>query len=434
MSLRAHLVRGVFGSLGLTVTAAGLTFVTGVLLARLLGAASYGVYASATAVVLLMSVPLTLGFDRLLVRDVAAAGTRATWGLAQGLMRRSIEFVLPVALVAVIVVALAATAFNSFAPDTLPVLWIALLMVPLLVVTTLRRAITQGLRHIVSSQLPDALIRPGLYAALLVVAYFTLGTLSAAAAMALNLFSVTVALICGLYLLWRQIPAQMHSARPEYETRQWLREAMPFALATAATTLMNQIDVVLVGGLAGAAPAGLYAVAARGAGLALFGAIAVNTTLAPTAAQLWAVNERARLQYVVTRAARGAFLFALGVAAMLWLFGPQFLTLFGPEFADADQTMALLALAQVIDCGFGIGGLLLSMTGFQGLAFVSIGVAVVLRIGLGIALIPSLGAAGAGVAAVISILVVNVLATIFAARKLRIDATPLGVWRSSAAA
>jgi O-antigen/teichoic acid export membrane protein len=432
LSLRAHLVRGIFGSLGLTITSAGLAFVNGVLLARLLGASGYGVYAAAIAVVLLMSVPLTLGFDRLLVRDVAASGTTSTWEPAQGLVRRAVQIVLPVSLLAVLTVGLAAQVLGFVPAETLPVLWLALLMVPLLVLITLRRAVTQGLRYIVSSQLPDALVRPGVFTVLLLAAVAAGVALTALGAMALNVASVAVALIVGLFLLRREMPVAMRSAKPAYETRAWLRMALPFALATAATTLMNQIDVVLVGGIAGAAPAGLYAVATRGAGLAAFGAMAVSTTLAPTAAQLWKQHEPARLQLVVTRAARGAFAFALAVAVVLWIFGPQFLLLFGPEFSAANQTMALLALAQVIDCGFGIGGLLLSMTGYQSLNFAAIGTAVVVRIGLDIALIPTLGAAGAGVAAVVSITILNVIATYFALRRLRLDATPLGWTRGRA--
>ena len=435
MSLRTHLLRGVFGSLGLTIATAGFTFVNGVLLARLLGAANYGIYAAAIAVVLLLSVPLTLGFDRLLIRDVASSEPRNAWGLARGLIRRSVQIVLPISILTIIVVGLGAWLLGgSLSDETLPVLWIALLMVPLLVITTLRKSITQGIRRIVSSQLPDALIRPGLFCLLLAAAYLTVGSMSATAGMALNLVATSVAFVAGLYLLWRQLPHPLRSVQPEFETRLWLREALPFALSTAALTLMSQVDVVLVGSLAGAVPAGLYSVASRGAGLALFGAIAVNTTLAPTASQLWTRNERERLQYVVTRAARGAFLFALGVAVVLWLFGPQFLLLFGPEFVAANSTLAVLAFAQVIDCGFGFGSLMLSMTGYQTLAFASVGVAVVVRIALDIVLIPSMGPLGAAVAAVISITIFNVLATWFAARRLSLDTTPGGLWHPRAQA
>ncbi len=429
------MVRGIFGTLGLTISAAGLTFINGVLLARLLGATGYGIYASAIGVVLLISAPLALGLDRLLTRDLAASGALGTWGRARGLIVRTVEVVLPVSLVAIVIVGFGAGMLRgALSDEALPVLWLALLMVPLLVLTALRRAITLGLQRIVSSQLPDSLVRPGVFTLLLAAAYLTTGVLTALGAMTLNLVSVIVAFVFGLLLLWRQLPRDMRATPTEYETRRWMREAVPFALAATATTLMNQIDVVLVGALAGPTAAGLYSVAVRGAALALFGAMAVNTTLAPTAAQMWTRNERTRLQYVVTRAARGAFFFALGVAILLWLFGAQFLLLFGEDFSPAYSTLAVLAFAQIIDCGFGVGGLMLSMTGFQGLNFTSIAIAVVLRIAVGVALIPTLGALGAAVAAVVAITLMNVLATYFAGRRLGIDATPIGAWHPKASA
>ena len=429
-SLRAHLVRGVFGTLGLTVLTAGLTFVNGVLLARLLGAQGYGIYASATGIVLLVTLPLTLGFDRLIVRNVAASATAESWSLARGLVVRAVQLVVPVTLAAVAIIGVAAVALQgSFAPGTVPVLLIALLTIPPTVLIIVRRALPLGLKRIVSSQLPENLVRPGLFTAFLAIAYLMAGKLAATTAMALNLAAITAAMFAGLYLLWRQAPSELRSAPPRFETRRWLREAAPFALAAAAQTLMTQVDVVLVGGLAGATPAGLYSVAARGAALTLFGAAAVGTTLAPTAAELWANNEHARLQRVVTRAAHGAFLFALGVAIVMWLFGPQFLLLFGDEFVAANPILAVLSFSSVIDCGFGIAGLMLFMTGYQALSFASLAVAVVVRITVDIALIPQVGAIGAAFGAVASILVVNVLTTYFAARRLGIDSTPLGMLR-----
>ena len=166
MSLRAHLVRGIFGSLGLTITSAGLAFVNGVLLARLLGASGYGVYAAAIAVVLLMSVPLTLGLRPPPRPGCGGLGNDLDWEPAQGLVRRAVQIVLPVSLARRSDRRRGGAAVGSLRADTLPVLWLALLMVPLLVLITLRRAITQGLRYIVSSQLPDALVRPGLFTVL----------------------------------------------------------------------------------------------------------------------------------------------------------------------------------------------------------------------------------------------------------------------------
>ena len=147
-------------------------------------------------------------------------------------------------------------------------------------------------------------VRRAKFTGLLAIAYLTVGSISATAAMALNLACLFVSVMVGLVLLWRKLPSDLRAAVPSFETSRWIREAVPFALIAAAQTLMAQVDIVLVGTLAGATPAGLYAVATRGAALTLFGAAAMGITLAPTTAQLWTSNEQDRLQRVVTRAAR----------------------------------------------------------------------------------------------------------------------------------
>lgn len=430
-NLRGHLVRSVAGSLGVTVANAALAFVNGVLLARLLGAEGYGIYASSIAVVLVLTLPLTLGLDRLLVREVAASGARSEWGLVRGLIVRSLQSVVPVSAAVAALVALVAWFNRSGLQDeTLPTLWLALLMIPLLTLSNLRRAITVGLQHVVSALLPDSLVRPLLFLLLLLAALVTTRSLDPVGAMALNLATVVVAVSFGLALLWRQLPRAVHGARSAFETRRWLREAIPFAMLTAVLTFMGQADVVIVGGFSGAIQAGLYAVAARGAALSLFGTLAVNATLAPTVAQLWTQGDRARLQAVVTRAARGAFVFALAVAAVLWLAGPQVLLVFGDDFSAARPTLTLLALAAIVDTGLGLGGVVLSMTGFQALGFSAAISAAVVRVTVAVSLVPVLGAQGAAIGAICGVAVLNTLTALFAARRVGVDVTPLGLWRA----
>ena len=105
---------------------------------------------------LLVTLPLALGFDRLIVRNVAASATAESWSLARGLIVRAVELVVPVTLGSIVIIGLAAVALQgSFAPGTVPVLLIALLTIPPTVLIIVRRALTLGLKRIVSSQLPE---------------------------------------------------------------------------------------------------------------------------------------------------------------------------------------------------------------------------------------------------------------------------------------
>ena len=78
--LNWRLTKNTLGTLGTSVAAAGLAFITSMLLARVLGATGFGRYAYAVAVVEMLTIAAALGLGRLLVRNVAAYETRSAWG------------------------------------------------------------------------------------------------------------------------------------------------------------------------------------------------------------------------------------------------------------------------------------------------------------------------------------------------------------------
>jgi O-antigen/teichoic acid export membrane protein len=258
------------------------------------------------------------------------------------------------------------------------------------------------------------------------VALAIAGSLSAVGAMLISLLALLISTSIGVFVLWRQVPDDLRVGELTYRTRYWLREALPFAMLAAVQTLMAQVDVILVGAIAGAHDAGLYSVAQRGSGLVIFGILAVQVTLGPTISRLWFAHDVRRLQLAVTRAARGAFAFALIVAVVLWVFGPQFLSLFGAEFVVAVPILNVLTLSLVIDVALGLGAVSLAMTGHQRAGFVAVAVAVVSRIGLGLLLVPVFGALGAAYAALVAIVMYNVATVLYARLRLGIDVTPLG--------
>ena len=70
-TLKAQMIRGTGGSLFLRVANTLLVIATTLVLARIMGARDYGVYAYIISWVSLLSVPAATGFDTLLVREVA---------------------------------------------------------------------------------------------------------------------------------------------------------------------------------------------------------------------------------------------------------------------------------------------------------------------------------------------------------------------------
>src|SRR6187200_1027068 len=211
-NLRGHLVRGTFGSLGLTVTNAGLTFLNGILLARLLGAESYGIYSTATSLMLLVSLPVILGFDRLVTRELSATAVRGDWAAARALVRRAFQSVMLTSILVALAVALVIWLKREEIGEEIAVVLIAALaLVPFQSFSVLRRAVGLGLHQIVTAQVPEAVIRPGVFAIFLAVALIAIGTLSALAAMLLSLAALLISTTLGVLVLWRRVPDELRS-------------------------------------------------------------------------------------------------------------------------------------------------------------------------------------------------------------------------------
>src|SRR5712675_1072823 len=69
------------------IASAGVTACSQLLIARLVGAETYGVYAYVLAWMTILAYFSALGFDIALLRFVPAYQTKGAWGLARGVIR-----------------------------------------------------------------------------------------------------------------------------------------------------------------------------------------------------------------------------------------------------------------------------------------------------------------------------------------------------------
>lgn len=175
-SLRAYLIRGAGGSLALKLVATVLAFIVSILLARLLGAVGYGTYAYAIALVSLLSVPATLGLPHLIIRYIAAYQSRSVWSLMRGLLLQANQAVLLISWGLVLLAAVIGWALaDRLPPEGLATFWLALVLLPLVALNALRTATLRGLGYVLLGQLPEALIKPGLFILLAGGSYLLVG-------------------------------------------------------------------------------------------------------------------------------------------------------------------------------------------------------------------------------------------------------------------
>jgi len=428
--LRAHLIKGASGSLAIQVGFAGLAFLNALVLARWLGAGGYGAYAGAMAWVSLLLIPAVLGLDNLLVRDTAIFRSRQEWGKLKGLLRFSTGLVLATSIMAA--GALAAIAHWGFADAAKASLrhtmYVAAFLPPVLALATLAGSGLRGIERVILANLPGMIVRPALLLlAILLVVWLWPNRLSAPAAMALNLGAAVVALVVGLVWVRKYLGPQIADAQPRYTARPWLAAALPMLVYSGSQTVLGQTDMAMLGAMRGTAETGIYAAANRLAYLLVFGMAATGVILAPVMARLHDAGDKARLQRIVTKAARVSFLLVLPFGLALIFFGPWFLGFFGEAFKGGELVLAILAVGRLADVALGASALLLTMTGHERLVAVTYVVAAAANVLLNALLIPSYGAVGAAIASIVCVISIKFLMWLFAYARVGQDMSVLGL-------
>ncbi len=430
-TLRQHLARATAGSAALALSSKLLMLLTSIVLARWMGVEGYGAYVTAMALVLLLTVPTGLGLPTLVIRLLASYRVHQQWGLMRGLLVRGNQAVLGASLV----MALAAAAAIWGLEDRLglvPVVYVlALALIPLTALGAMRSAALRGLHHVILGQLPENLIMPALFLALVAGWWLVMGgsaALSPELAILARIVATAAAFGVGAALLLRRLPNEFRHARPSYDTRKWARAAGPLLFLGGMSIINTQTDVLMLAAMQGTESAGIYGAAARGAELVAFSLVVVNMAIQPTISRCYAAGEMQRLQRVITTAARVTVALALPAALILSLFGRPILGLvFGNEFERGALCLAILCGAQVVNAGAGSVGNILNMTGHERDAALGLALGAFINVVLNAVLVPVWDIEGAALATGMSLVVWNVFLVTRVRRRLSLDSTAIGL-------
>ncbi|MGC3874645.1 flippase [Halomonas sp. GXIMD04776] len=382
-----------------------------IVLARSLGPDGYGIYAFAYSIATLLAVPVQLGIPQLIVREIAGFQLDNKWELFKGILQRANQSVVIVTTIIFTVLILWLFLYGNSNVDSLSIQvfsWAALL-IPFIALGNIRGAVLRGIRSVILGQLPEMVIRPGLFLLLVLIAGYY-GALQSTSAMMLNVIASFTTFVIGSIMLQKKIPIEVKSVDASYETKRWIGSALPFALIAGMQVINRQTDILMLGFLGGSEEVGLYKVAAQGSLLVAFALTSINMVLAPYVTRLYKQGNSVQLQKMITLSAQIILATALPVAAVFIVFGEFFLLqVFGNEFVDAYPPLAILCVGQLINAGLGSVVLLLNMTGNEKDTVRGVVVAAILNVVFNLILIPFLGMVGAAIATMITTAVWNVL-------------------------
>jgi O-antigen/teichoic acid export membrane protein len=223
--------------------------------------------------------------------------------------------------------------------------------------------LARGLNRVGSAFFPGVVLRPLL---LLAAAFALIAAgypLTSPTLLGALLLVLPIILLVQLGVFRAALPPDVADARPVYTPRAWLDVALPLLVVGACGVALVQIDLLVVGALAGRADAGLYHVAARTAAVMSVVLTMGNSVAAPQFAAMHARGDREGLQALTTAVTQWAFWPSLAAALAFVLLAEPLLALFGRAFVTARVVLVILAVGQLVNTATGPAGVLLNTTG-----------------------------------------------------------------------
>lgn len=428
---RFFLSRGVT-AMGLKGAAVIVGFGMQVILARTLGAEGLGVYATFLALATVLSVTGGLGMPMASVRFLPVHAATRDHARMRGFLHRALRLtVVSSAIIggALVSVALILPSLRALAAEAVA----AALLVPILAFGVLAMGVLQAMGQPLRADLLLNIARP-LFIAALVLGSAAAGWRSPALALALTSLGGLLALAAAAAAARRALALPAEGPRDETDRRAWIAAGITYVLAMVVTALIERLDIILLGVIAGADHAGIYSVASRLAVTVGLATAAVAGLVVPVQARQAQAGDREGLQRTAARALALGLSLALMTALLLGGASPWLLPAFGPDFTAAATPLFILLLGQVGIAAIGNASGLLAVAGHNR-ALVSVALAaVILDIVLCLVLVPLYGPAGAAVATAVTLLAQALGHAAMVRRLLGVDPSLLGALRLALAA
>ena len=353
-------------SLFIKVATAGLTYLSYVILSRLMGGAQYGNNDIALSLATILAIGANYGQQTAILRYWPAE-------MVAGRPDRAINALRSGGAITVLasVVIMAGLGIASFATGVLgqwPVLHLyasALLILPLALAEYWSSALrAQG--SVWTGLAPRDLIWRTALPLAVVALWYAGFSLSGWAALVLT------AVVLGLALTLQYVFA--HARRYEIAAgttglRAYWREhgkaSRSFFLGTVLDSAALNVDIIFVGLLVAPAVAGVYFNAFRTAGLLTLFMFAITLVVAPMVAQHYHAGELRKAQAITALCAWAGFVFSLVVFAGFLLFGDQVMSLFGGSNEQGALLLIILAVGLLFDAATGPSRIVMMMTGHE---------------------------------------------------------------------
>lgn len=402
---------------GAGIFSKGIGFVFQVLLARFLGPSGYGLYVLGWTVTNYVQPVILLGLPDGLVRFVPEYLADDRSSAIRGLVYAAVGIALGLSLVTMTAIysfadVIAARIFRT--PTFASVLRIFALTIPFYVIMRITTATAVGFQQVKYQQAVINVIFP-LLKVTVIGAVFLAGFRLTGSVYGL-LLAVALSAVAGVLLLPRVFSDVSVTGSVDIELSRLLRYSVPLFLVGFSELALNQTDRLILGALTASAEVGLYNAAYVLSQQTLLFFTALMTIFNPVVSDLYNNEQFDELERVYESVTRWILVVSLPVVVVGVIFAPEMLTIFNEQFASGSSLLVLLFVAQLIFVSVGPARELLVMTDYQDLILIDTIAMLVANVAMNLVLVPRFGAAGAAIATILTIAVVQGVQVYQAAR------------------
>jgi O-antigen/teichoic acid export membrane protein len=225
-----------------------ISFGVHLLMARLLGAKSYGYFVYATSWMAILLLGCNIGLKPTVVRFVAAYNARGEWGSLRGLLRCSTGWTIAASAAITTLSAIALWLFRPRFDELGTTLALMALAMPFMALTDVWSSAVRGMGAVARSQYPASIVQHVLVGISLarhrLCRWRKWRAVSAAAAF---LIATIGAMTVAQFFLRLELPRQVPTAPPSYFRAEWLHVAGSNLLISLFQAVRAPLIVVICG-------------------------------------------------------------------------------------------------------------------------------------------------------------------------------------------
>ncbi|TSA49907.1 MAG: flippase [Sphingobacteriales bacterium] len=388
----------------------GFNYLFVFVLARLYGATGSGIYSIFQTVFQFFANFGKLGYDILMVREVAQYNAKNQWGSIKDLYFKVIRVNIIASIICSLILYFNADwiATSIFLKPTLSRYFqISAVGILPFVLLSVHADCFRGMKKILFYSFFQNVVAIVIAGILLCASYFIIH--DRRVPVMVFVISVSISSIISIWFWWNKSPISAGGDGEKIILSEKTKVAFSLFLTALLQVVRGWTDTIFIGRYGTEADVGIYKVAFRIATITSLTLTAFLLTVAPKIAELHAKGEMKRLAAVVQNTTKLIFWTSAPVL-ILFIFLPNFfMGIFGTEFLVGELVLVILSVGQFINAATGPVGNLLMMTGKQDVNRNIVILTTIFTVILNAIVIPVYGIIGASIVNVIGIILYNVI-------------------------